>query len=169
MNRSVAENARPGTRDWALDRPATARQIEGYAAATSVNRGDLIDLFVNTREPRFTLEVFRMGWYQGLGARRLAGPIVVTGTEQVMPVLDPVTGLADCAWVNPVALATATPNDPDDWHSGVYLVRLTAGDSGAQSYILFVVRDDSLLCCSAAVPPGRHRTRRPCSPRPAFT
>ena len=31
MNAVEAENARPGTRDWQLHQPATARQIEGYA------------------------------------------------------------------------------------------------------------------------------------------
>jgi hypothetical protein len=142
VNGTVSENERPGTSDWKLDRPATAREIEGYASATSVNRGETIDLFINTRAPHYTLEVFRMGWYQGLGARRVAGPVKVSGTEQPMPDTDPATGLADCAWVNPFVLATATPNDPDGWHSGVFLARLTAGDSGAQSYILFVVRDD---------------------------
>ena len=31
MNPIATENARPGTRDWRLERPATAREIEGYA------------------------------------------------------------------------------------------------------------------------------------------
>jgi hypothetical protein len=73
------------------------------------------------------------------------GPIAVPGTEQVLPEMDPETGLVDCAWVNPFALATFNPDDPDDpadWPSGVYLVRLTTADSAAQSYILFVVRDE---------------------------
>ena len=142
MNCIAVENERPGTGDWKLDRPATAREIEGYASATSVNRGDTIELFVSTHAPFYTLEVFRMGWYHGLGARRVAGPSTVPGTEQVMPDTDPVTGLVDCAWVNPFVLSTATPGDPDGWPSGVHLARLTAGNGGAQSYILFVVRDD---------------------------
>ena len=36
MNPVVQENLRPGSADWRLDRPATGRQIEGYASATSV-------------------------------------------------------------------------------------------------------------------------------------
>ena len=139
MNPIATENARTGTRDWRLERPATAREIEGYACATSVNRGDAIRLFVNTAAPSFTLEVFRIGWYQGLGARRVFGPIDVPGTVQVMPAMDAATGLVDCAWVDPFELATA---DAQAWTSGVYLARLSASDSGAQSYILFVVRDD---------------------------
>jgi hypothetical protein len=143
VNPIVSENARPGTSDWALDRPATTREIEGYASATSVARGGVIDLYVNTAAPSFVLEVFRVGWYQGLGARRVLGPTSVPGTEQVMPEMDPTTGLVDCAWVRPFALTTANPRDPSDWASGVYLARLTASDSAAQSYILFVVRDDA--------------------------
>ena len=74
MNPVIAENARPGTSAWRLDRPATGREIEGYASATSVNGGEVIHLFVNTAAPSFEIEVFRIGWYQGLGARRVFGP-----------------------------------------------------------------------------------------------
>ena len=69
MNGTASENARPGTSDWKLDCPATAREIEGFASAISVNRGDTIDLLVHTFAPHYTPEVFRIGWYQGLGAR----------------------------------------------------------------------------------------------------
>jgi hypothetical protein len=138
VNAIADENARPGTADWQLTHPATAREIEAYASATSVNRGEVILLYVNTTAASFVLEVFRMGWYQGLGARRVFGPVRVAGTEQAMPVMDAATGLVDCAWVNPYALATA-----NEWASGVYLARLTASGSAAQSYAIFVVRDDS--------------------------
>ncbi len=138
MTNPVAiENARPGTSDWLLERPARAREIEGYASATSVARGSTIALYVSTRAPRFTLEVFRIGWYQGLGARRVCGPLSVVGSVQIEPEMDADTGLVDCAWVDPFELTTG-----DDWTSGVHLARLTASDSGAQSYIVFVVRDD---------------------------
>lgn len=53
MNPIVAENARPGTSGWQLDQPADVREIEGYASATSVNRGDMIELYVNTRAPTY--------------------------------------------------------------------------------------------------------------------
>ena len=139
-NLIVAENLRPGTDDWQLMHPATSREIEGYASATSVNRGDAIELFVNTASPTFVLEVFRMGWYQGLGARRIVGPIEVAGTAQIMPTMDPDTGLVDCAWVKSITLTTANPSEPNDWLSGIYLARLSASDSGAQSYVIFVAR-----------------------------
>jgi hypothetical protein len=137
VNAVVAENARPGTRDWMLDRPATARQIEGYASATSVTRGQAIGLYVNTASRRFVIEVFRIGWYRGDGARRVFGPMTLLGLRQPMPAMAADTGLVDCAWLRPFELRTA-----GDWVSGVHLARLTDGDSGTQSYIFFVVRDD---------------------------
>ena len=68
------ENAKAGTTAWRLTNPATAREIEGYASLTSVNRGGQITLFVNTAASSYTIEIYRMGWYGGAGARLLLGP-----------------------------------------------------------------------------------------------
>lgn len=133
----VAENARPGTAAWTLTNPATNREIEGYASATSVARGGSISFHVSTSAPTFQIEVFRTGWYQGLGARRVAGPVTVPGGLHSVPAPDPTTGLVDCNW--PVSYILGTESS---WATGVYLARLTASDSGKQSYIIFVVRDD---------------------------
>src|SRR2546425_2431246 len=48
-----------------------------------------IDLFVSARDLRYTIDVFRMGWYGGAGARRVAGPIERSGVMQEMPAPDP--------------------------------------------------------------------------------
>jgi hypothetical protein len=142
MSSPVAqENARPGHSGWGLQRPALAREIEGYASAPSVERGGTIALYVSTRAPTFTLEVFRFGWYQGVGARRVFGPVNVRGAVQPAPAMDAATGLVDCAWVDSFVLTTTDARRA--WTSGVHLVRLTASDSGAQSWIVFVVRDDT--------------------------
>src|SRR5436190_14266315 len=134
------ENQKPSSADWELTNPALEREIEGYASATSVNRGGTIDLFVNTRDPRYAIEVFRMGWYNRRGARRVAGPLDEPGVAQEMPLPDPATGLVECRWKNPVRIPTK--DDDGDWTTGVYLARLTARPSGKQSFVVFVVRDD---------------------------
>jgi N,N-dimethylformamidase beta subunit-like, C-terminal len=136
----VVENATPGTPDWEISTPALAREIEGYASRTSVNRGDSIDLFVSTRDARYTIDVFRMGWYGGAGARRVAGPIDRAGILQDVPAPAPVTRLIECRWREPYSLETRDASGP--WPSGVYLARLTAHPSNNQSFIVFVVRDD---------------------------
>lgn len=138
------ENAKPGTTDWQITKLAFNHEIEGYASATSVNRGGQISLFVNTGAPSYTLEVFRMGWYGGTGGRRMTAAIQIAGTQQPAPTTDPLTGLNECAWTNPYVLNIPNnSSDPSDWASGVYLVKLAASDSGRQRYIIFVVRDDA--------------------------
>src|SRR5918912_3318205 len=138
------ENLKAGTTEWQLTNPAQAREIEGYASLTSVNRGGQISLFVNTASASFTIEIFRIGWYGSLGARRMTNAVTLAGTKQTIPTPNASTGLVECKWINPYVLNI--PNnttDPTDWASGVYLAKLTAAASGKQSYIIFVVRDDA--------------------------
>jgi PKD repeat protein len=137
------ENAKPGTSQWQLTNPATSREIEGYASLTSVPRGGQIRFYVNTADPSYTIEFFRMGWYGGLGGRRMTNAVTRTGVNQPMPVPDPVTGLIECNWTSPYTFTVPTSSDRTVWASGVYLAKLTALASGKQSYIIFVVRDDS--------------------------
>ena len=59
-----------------------------------------------------------------------------------MPSPDPVTGLVEANWVNPVAIQTSSSLQGDPWPTGIYLARLTESVAGKQSYIIFVVRDD---------------------------
>jgi hypothetical protein len=142
---TVAENQKPGTADWEIARPALSREIEGYASKTSVNGGDAIDLYVSTAARQYVIDVFRMGWYGGAGARRVAGPIARAGVAQQSPSPDPISGLVECAWRDPYRLVTSD-GAAAPWTTGVYLARLTiasAADADAlQSFIVFVVRDD---------------------------
>jgi hypothetical protein len=139
-NPIARENQKAGTADWELENPATKREIEGYASLTSVNIGGEIKLFVNTKEPNYTIEIFRTGWYDGLGGRRMNDPIIRKGTRQPLPIEDEASGLIECNWKDPYILRI--PDRADDWISGIYLAKLTASRTGKQSYIIFVVRDD---------------------------
>jgi hypothetical protein len=137
-----SENMRPGTRDWMLSSPAGAGEIEGYASATSVNLGDTIRFYVNTAEPEFELEIFRLGWYGGDGGRSMTPPVTLEGVQQPIPLPDSTTLLLECRW-SPSFVLTIPGGDPAAWPSGIYVAKLTAASSGKQSYIPFVVRDDS--------------------------
>jgi hypothetical protein len=138
------ENAKAGTSAWLLANPSQSREIEGYASLTSVNRGGSISLFVNTASPSsYTIDVYRLGWYGGAGARQVLGPVTRTGVSQPIPAPD-ADGLIECAWTDPYTISV--PNngsDPTDWASGVYLAKLTESAGGKQSYIIFTVRDDA--------------------------
>src|SRR5207302_8185160 len=80
----VLENQQPGSGNWQLwlrgVPPAddAGKQIKGYASATSVNKGDSITFYVTvTPAQQYTMDVYRIGYYQGLGGRLLQsiGPL----------------------------------------------------------------------------------------------
>ena len=73
-------------------------QIEGYASATSVNRGGQIDFFVSTTSTSFTYAIYRLGWYGGLGGRQEIAPQRVTAVAQPLPTPDPTFGMTECNW-----------------------------------------------------------------------
>ncbi len=133
------ENAKTDTTGWQLTNPATNHEIEGYASATSVDRGGQIQFFVNTVDSSYTLQVFPLGWYGGLGGRQMTNPVTLPGTQQVIPSPDPTTGIVECHWKNPYTLTIPNSSDPTDWTSGIYVAKLTGVSSGRQSYIIFVV------------------------------
>ncbi|PWU21286.1 MAG: hypothetical protein C5B50_02040 [Verrucomicrobia bacterium] len=160
-NLITAENALAGSTDWKLTNPVTGdyptnasdlewptlrtHAIEGYASATSVNPGDWLSFYVSTTSPSFALEIFRMGYYAGLGGRRMpnASWFNLPGTDQPTPPVQS-NGLIECVWA-PTYLTAATNGSfqvPLDWVSGIYVAKLTAS-AGKQSYIVFVVRNDA--------------------------
>ncbi len=126
----VATDPRSSLVGWRLRRPGQAT-VAGYAGADSVLPGGTLDLHLRSSGGPVRLDVFRMGRNDAhhlLTVRAvLAGP-----WPDARP--DPLIGLVDEHW--PVSTTLAIPAT---WRSGVYLVKLTA-QSGAQSYVLFVVR-----------------------------
>ncbi|PYX98264.1 MAG: hypothetical protein DMG71_00810 [Acidobacteria bacterium] len=140
-----SENAKLGTTAWQISKGATNHQIEGYASATSVNRGGSISLFTNTTDSSYSIEIFRMGWYGGLGGRRMMPTIQLSGTQQpACPVVDANTFRLECNGTSPYILNVPyDPADPTNWASGVYIAKLTALPSGYQANVIFVVRDDT--------------------------
>ena len=63
--------------------------------------------------------------------------ITRSGGVQTTPAADS-NGTFECVWSNPYVLSI-----PTDWVSGIFLARLTGSSTGLQSYIIFLVRDDS--------------------------
>ncbi len=143
LNPIQIENSKPGIADWLLAKPARNREIEGYASASSVNRGERIHFYVNTTAPSYSLAIYRMGWYDGLGARQMLTAIHREGHRQPAPYRDPSTGLVECLWKYPFTLdIPSSEEDTTEWLSGIYLAKLTAEPTGEESYILFVIRND---------------------------
>jgi hypothetical protein len=138
------ENQKAGDTSWLPQKIATQHEIEGFASAASINRGESIGFFVNTSDTVYTLDIFRIGWYGGAGARRMLPTVTLPGVHQPSATVDPKTLLVECPWTQSYLLTVpGNPTDPTDWLSGVYAVKLTGSTSKKNSYIIFVVRDDS--------------------------
>ena len=142
------ENAKPGHADWKVTRPA-AGEIQGYASVTSVVAGEKLGLHISTKTSgrRYKLEVFRLGYYQGKGARLVFSKTGLIGQAQGwwskqsgrngLPEPDPKTKLLDLNWKQSFELTIQ-----EDWVTGYYIVRLTE-EEGFQNYIPFLVRDET--------------------------
>jgi uncharacterized membrane protein len=141
-NPIVVENQQPGTDQWRITwghaGNDVAGQIKGYASATSVNKGESLTFQVSVNPVQtYTIDVYRIGWCQGLGGRLMQHIGPLTGAPQAPCPTDSTTGMTECQWMPSYVLATQT-----SWTSGIYLALLTNA-AGYQNYIVFAVRDDS--------------------------
>ena len=141
-NAIVAENCLAGQSDSEWDISGVGdTSIQGYAAQFSVNRGQTVQFKVDTNAAAYRFDIYRMGYYNGAGARRVATVLPSATLPQSQPscLNQAATGLIDCgnwgvsgSWAVP---ATAT--------SGIYFAKVVRTDTGGASHIFFVVRDDA--------------------------
>jgi hypothetical protein len=139
-NSIVLENQLQGNPDteWDLSGPA-ATNIEGFAIDISVNRGQTVSFKINTDSNNYRIDIYRLGYYAGLGARKVATLQQTTASNQPAPVTDPSIGLVDAGnWTVTTSWAV-----PATAVSGVYIAHLVRQDSvSGESHIPFIVRDD---------------------------
>jgi hypothetical protein len=130
-----AENARPGD-NCGLARLGPEHALEGWLDRTSVTPGQRVRLYVSTTAKRFTMSVFRVGWYGGRTCRLVDRQAALPGRAQGPPVRDPATNTVSTTW------APTTTLDTSGWPPGDYLLRLD-GDDGLQTYVPLTVRSPS--------------------------
>jgi hypothetical protein len=126
-NAVVAENCKPGNpqTEWDVNGSGDPR-IQGFATDISVNAGETIGFKVGTSSPAYRIDIYRLGYYGGLGARKVASikPSVPLPQKQPDCLTDPALRLYDCGnW----ALSASWPV-PADAVSGLYLARLVRED-----------------------------------------
>ena len=121
-NQIVAENALPGTSAWQLVNPAEAESRGTRPRPASPRRANLAPRQIDGTSIRG--QVYRLGWYDGMGGRELA----------VLPEVErkPSPNRAWTGAAGPVRWeATYTIDVEADWVSGLYVVRLeTVYDDG---------------------------------------
>ena len=149
-----AENALPGDPTWALRAgdgapsgiAATRRavHVEAYADRVSAKAGDAVQVMANIPAAaggpmgiHWTL--YRLGWYGGAGARKLADGVATAGPQPSCPA-DPDTGFMQCHWS-----PTFSVRIPPEAVSGLYLVRIVRDERYPYgAYVPLVVKDDRM-------------------------
>jgi hypothetical protein len=129
------ENALPGTADWNIGSLGDQHAIEGFFDTTSAANGDTVQLFVSTTASTFHVEAYRMGWYQGLGARLVWSSPETPGRVQPTPTVARQTNMVDTAWQQPLPIDIT-----DNYVPGCYLFKLVSSD-GRGRYVPLTIRD----------------------------
>jgi hypothetical protein len=132
----LPENALPGTSEWIIRQLGAEHEIEGYAGQVSVLTGESFPLFVSTTARAFTATAYRLGWYQGHGARQVWKSGTVRGGAQATAAVAEGTNTVATDWDPVLRVPT------DDWPPGAYLIKLDA-ETGAQRYVPVTVRSPS--------------------------
>ncbi|MBV8462901.1 MAG: hypothetical protein JO368_06385, partial [Acidimicrobiales bacterium] len=83
----IAENAKPGTLNWICNHVQPDHALEGFAGQVSAVPGDAVPLFVNTTARAVQVQVYRMGYYHGLGGRLVVQTDFVAAKPQPAPVV----------------------------------------------------------------------------------
>ncbi|MBY5455909.1 DUF4082 domain-containing protein, partial [Rhizobium leguminosarum] len=139
-NAIVLENQKQGNpeSEWGIDSAST--NIEGFATDISVDNGKTISFKINTNSTNYRIDIYRLGYYGGMGARKVT-TMQHTGLQtQPNPLRNATTGTVDAGnWA-----VSASWTVPDDAVSGVYIAKLVRQDGTfGENQIPFIVRDDA--------------------------
>jgi hypothetical protein len=110
--------------------------IAGFANLTDASVGQDVKLYVSTHASSYRAVAYRMGWYQGLGARQIWSSPLESGQVQPPCTVTTSTNMVSCANWN---LSLTMPITPA-FVPGDYLIKLMAG-ARVQSYVLLTVWD----------------------------
>jgi hypothetical protein len=140
VNEIACENTKTGnpSSEWQISSSGSS-SIQGYATDISVNRGSTIGFKIKTTSTNYQLNIYRMGYYGGMGARKVATVNPTAFPNQPACQTQSSTGLIDCGnWTQNASWAV-----PNTAVSGIYFAHVVTSSGSAESHIVFVVRDDA--------------------------
>ena len=139
-NEIVLENQKQGNpeSEWGLPNGASS-SIEGFTTDISTNLGGTVDFKIDTDSSNYRIDIYRLGYYGGDGARKVATIQHTGAVNQPNPIVQLSTATVDAGnWS-----VTDSWTVPTDAVSGVYFAKLVRQDGTAgENRIPFVVRDD---------------------------
>ena len=132
-DRIVQENRLPGSpsTEWDINGQGDPT-IQGFGHDISINCGETIFFKIKTDSTDYRIDIYRLGYYGGMGARLVdtIEPSVKLPQSQPEGIRDPATHLYDCGnWT-----VSASWQSPSDAVSGVYFARLVRQDSSPASW-----------------------------------
>jgi len=130
----IEENRRPGTTGWQIH--DSRGSIQGFASQVYARSGQKVILYVSTAAAKFRAEAFRMGYYQGKGARLVWQSAEVAAAVQPRCPVTATINMVACDNWSPSATFTVTPA----FVQGDYLIKLV-GSGNQQSYVPLTVWD----------------------------
>ena len=141
-----AENCLTGnpSSEWDINYNPSASgdpSIQGFTTDISYNAGSTVFFKVNTTASSYVLKIYRVGYYGGSGARLVTtvNPSVSLPQAQPACVFVNATSTVDCGnWS-----VSASWQIPSNATSGVYFAHLIRSDTGGDSHIFFIVRNDA--------------------------
>jgi hypothetical protein len=137
---TTAENAKPGTGNWVIPTSMNG-PLAAYLTKVSATCGDTVSLKVTSGKP-VSVVAYRMGYYQGLGAREVWRQDGVPTVVQEAPVTGGTSEGKDLRmtsaahWTKTLDIAV-----DKDWIPGTYLIKVSDGQYA--SYAPLTVRDDT--------------------------
>ncbi|MFB6452994.1 DUF4082 domain-containing protein [Bradyrhizobium tunisiense] len=142
-NPTVLENQKPGTPRsvWEIQPGDNSTLTQGFATAISTNVGSTVQFKINnlTGNPNYRVDVYRLGYYGGDGARLVTSLQHQAAAAVVQPAAlrEASTGLVDAGnWS-----VTDSWSVPADAASGVYFANVINGTEIFQ--IPFIIRNDA--------------------------
>lgn len=142
-NAIVLENMKQGTPQSVWDlMSGPSSSIEGFTTDISYDLGQTVSFKINTDSSNYRIEIYRLGYYGGDGAR-LMGTISHQAAQAILqpdPLRDAATGLVDAGnWS-----VTDTWTIPADAVSGIYIAKLVRQDGTfGENHVPFIVRNDA--------------------------
>ncbi|HEY2479044.1 MAG TPA: DUF4082 domain-containing protein [Solirubrobacterales bacterium] len=142
-NPIACENSKEGDPpgDWEI-KGIGDESIQGFATAVSVNPGETESFKIKTNASKYNIRILRLGYYEGDGARVIEPafkPSAKLPQTQPECMHEKATGLIDCGnWA-----VSASWKVPSEAVSGLYMAELEREDTGGESQIFFVVKNEA--------------------------
>src|SRR5438874_9710392 len=140
QNAIVVENQLPGSpaSQWDLSGPGSTT-LQGFTTDISVNHGSTVNFKIQSGTNNWRIDIYRLGYYQGNGARLITTINKTSAQNQPAPITNSATGEVDAGnWA-----VTASWAVPASAVSGVYTAHLVdPTNTSNENHIPFIVRAD---------------------------